>query len=149
MYAALQEAEKALDINEVPIGAVVVHNGRIIGKGYNQTELLKDPTAHAEMLAITAAANHLNSKILDECDLYVTAEPCIMCSGAILLSRVRNLYFSVYEPKFGAAGSLLNLIERNKYNHKINVYSGIYADESKTMLNNFFKNIRKDKSPKG
>lgn len=142
MYAALQEAEKALELNEVPIGAVVVHNNRIIGKGYNQTELLKDPTAHAEMLAITAACNHLQSKILDECDLYVMAEPCIMCSGAILLSRIKNLYFSVFEPKFGASGSLLNLIEKNKYNHKINVYSGIYADESKAMLNKFFKTLR-------
>ena len=142
MYAALQEAEKALELKEVPIGAVVVHNKKIIGKGYNQTEMLNDPTAHAEMLAITAASNHLKSKILDQCDLYITAEPCIMCSGAILLSRIRNVYFSVFEPKFGAAGSLLNLIEKNKYNHKINIYSGIYAEESKSMLNKFFKNLR-------
>ena len=148
MYAALQEAEKALELNEVPIGAVVVHNNKIIGKGYNQTELLKDPTAHAEMLAITAACNHLQTKILDECDLYITAEPCIMCSGAILLSRIKNLYFSIYEPKFGASGSLFNLIEKNKYNHKINVYSGIYADESKSMLTKFFKSLRNQQTEK-
>ncbi|OGU61028.1 MAG: tRNA-specific adenosine deaminase [Ignavibacteria bacterium RBG_13_36_8] len=148
MYAALQEAEKAFELNEIPIGAVVVYNNKIIGKGYNQTELLKDPTAHAEMLAITAAANHLNSKILDECDLYVTAEPCIMCSGAILLARIRNLYFSTFEPKFGACGSLFNLIEKNKYNHKIKVYSGIYAEESKSLLNKFFIKLRRDSKSK-
>ena len=148
MYAALQEAETALEMKEVPIGAVVVHNNRIIGKGYNQTELLNDPTAHAEMLAITAACNHLQIKFLDECDLYITAEPCIMCSGAILLSRIRNLYFSIFEPKFGASGSLLNLIEGNKYNHKINVYSGIYAEESKSLLSRFFKELREEKPGK-
>ena len=146
MYAALQEAEKAFEANEVPVGAVIIYKDKIIGKGYNQTEKLKDSTAHAEMLAITAAENHLQSKLLEECDLYVTVEPCLMCSGAILLSRIRNLYFATFEPKFGACGSLFNIIDTDKYNHKVNVYSGIYADESKNLLEQFFKTKRKTKS---
>lgn len=142
MYAALQEAERAVEVNEVPIGAVVVHNNKIIGRGFNQTEMLNDSTAHAEMLAITAASNHLQSKLLDECDIYITAEPCLMCSGAILLSRIKNLYFAAFEPKFGACGSLFNVIENDKYNHKPKVYSGIYADESKQLLEKFFQSKR-------
>ncbi|MFA7288906.1 MAG: nucleoside deaminase [Melioribacteraceae bacterium] len=142
MYSALMEAETAFEKNEVPIGAVIVHNNKIIGRGYNQTEALKDPTAHAEMIAITAASNNLQSKFLDDCDIYITAEPCIMCSGAILLSKIRTVYFSVFEPKFGAAGSLFNVLESGKYNHKPNVFSGIYSDESKILLENFFKSKR-------
>lgn len=142
MFSALSEAEKALDDNEVPIGAVIVHNNAIIGKGYNQVERLKDPTAHAEMIAITAAASHLNSKILDECDLYVTVEPCVMCSGALILAKIRNIYFGTFEPKFGACGSLYNIIQNEKNNHKPNLFSGIYADESKSLLDEFFKKIR-------
>lgn len=138
MYAALQQAETAFDEDEVPIGAVIVHNGKIIGRGYNQTEKLKDATAHAEMIAITAAANHLQSKFLDECELYVTVEPCVMCAGAILLSRINKIYFGTFEPKFGACGSLFNIISSGKYNHTPEVYSGVYADESKTLLENFF-----------
>lgn len=139
MYSALMEAENALAKNEVPIGAVIVHDNRIIGRGYNQTETLKDPTAHAEMIAITAASNNLQTKFLDECDIYITVEPCIMCSGAILLARIRTIYFSTFEPKFGAAGSLFNLLESEKYNHKPKVFSGIYSEESKALLEQFFK----------
>jgi len=142
MYAALQEAEKAAELNEVPIGAVVVHQNKIIGRGYNQVELLKDSTAHAEMIAITAASNHLQSKFLDQCDLYVTLEPCVMCCGAILLSRINNIYFGIHEPKFGASGSLFNILESGKYNHKPNVFSGIYADESKLLIEKFFQQKR-------
>lgn len=142
MYAALTEAEKALNANEIPIGAVVVHENKIIGRGFNQTGMLNDPTAHAEMLALTAASNHLQSKFLDECKIYVTVEPCLMCSGAILLSRIKNLYFATFEPKFGACGSLFNVIDANKYNHKPSVFSGIYADESKELLEKFFQSKR-------
>ncbi len=138
MFAALQEAELALEEDEVPIGAVVVHQNKIIGRGHNQSELLHDATAHAEILAITAASNHLNSKYLNECELYVTIEPCLMCAGAILLSRVKKLYFAAFEPKLGAVGSVYNVLENNKYNHKIDVYSGIYADESKHLMQSFF-----------
>lgn len=138
MYAALQEAETASDKDEVPIGAVIVHDGKIIGRGYNQTEMLKDTTAHAEMIAITAAANNLQSKFLDECELYVTVEPCVMCVGAILLSRIKKIYFGTFEPKFGACGSLFDIINSGRYNHKPEVYSGVYSDEAKLLLENFF-----------
>ncbi len=142
MYSALKEAELAFEEDEVPIGAVVVYQNRIIGKGHNQVQRLNDPTAHAEMLAITAASNNLNSKFLNECDLYITVEPCLMCSGAILLSRLRTVYFSAYEPKLGSSGSVYNVIENNKYNHSIKVYSGIYAEESKALLQSFFQKKR-------
>jgi tRNA(adenine34) deaminase len=142
MYAALQEAEKALEQNEIPVGAVVIYKNKIIGRGFNQIEKLKDPTAHAEMIAITAASSYLSNWRLDECDIYVTTEPCIMCTGALLASRINNLFFSVYDTKFGACGSLYNLAEEGKYNHKINVYSGLMAEESRKLLKDFFLNIR-------
>lgn len=138
MFAALQEAEKALAIDEVPVGAVVVHDNKIIGRGYNQVEMLKDPTAHAEMIAITAAANHLTDWRLSECDIYVTLEPCVMCTGALLAARVNSIYFSAFDPKFGACGSLYNIAEEGKYNHSIKIFSGLYAPESEKMLKDFF-----------
>lgn len=142
MYAALQEAEDALSKEEIPVGAVVVYNEKIIGKGHNQVELLKDPTAHAEMIAITAAAAHLNNWRLTDCDVYVTLEPCIMCTGALLAARVKNLFFSTFDPKFGACGSLYNIAEEGKYNHRFNVFSGIYSSESEKLLKEFFGSIR-------
>jgi len=142
MYAALQEAELAFEKNEVPIGAVVVHKNKVIGRGHNQSQMLNDATAHAEILAITAASNNLNSKYLTECEIFVTVEPCIMCAGAILNARIRKVYFSSFEPKYGAAGSLYNLLEGNKYNHKIDVYSGIYTEESKQLMLSFFHKQR-------
>jgi tRNA(adenine34) deaminase len=143
MFAALQEAETALSEDEVPIGAVVVYKNKIIGRGHNQVERLKDPTAHAEMIALSAAANYLQNWRLNECDLYITLEPCIMCTGAILNARINNLFFSAYDPKYGACGSLYNLAEEGKYNHKVNVFTGIYNDESQRLLKSFFGNLRK------
>ena len=145
MYAALQEAQKALDENEVPVGAVVVKDNKIIGRGYNQVEKLKDATAHAEMIALTAASNNLQDWHLDDCAIYVTLEPCVMCTGAMLSARIKELYFAVFDPKFGACGSLYNLAQEGKTNHKIKVYSGIYADESQQLLKQFFDSLRKDK----
>jgi tRNA(adenine34) deaminase len=142
MYSALQEAEKAFEDNEVPVGAVVVFQNRIIGRGYNQVEKLNDPTAHAEMIALTAASFHLSTWRLSECDIYITLEPCVMCTGALLHSRVKNLYFGAFDPKFGACGSIYNIAEEGKYNHKIDVYSGIYENESKEILKKFFGNVR-------
>ena len=142
MFAALQEAEKALNENEVPVGAVVVKENKIIGRGYNQVERLKDATAHAEMIALTAAANHIGNWRLSECSIYVTLEPCAMCTGALLASRIKELYFSIFDPKFGACGSIYNLAEDGKTNHKINVYSGIYAEESKKLLEEFFNKLK-------
>jgi len=142
MYAALQEAEKALVEDEVPVGAVVIKNNKIIGRGYNQVERLKDATAHAEMIAITAAANHLDNWRLEGCSLYVTLEPCVMCTGAMLASRINELYFATYDTKYGACGSLYNLAEDGKSNHKLKVYSGIYTEESQRLLTQFFASIR-------
>ena len=142
MYAALQEAENALEQNEVPVGAVVVHKNRIIGRGFNQVEKLKDPTAHAEMIALTAAANHLGNWRLSECDIYVTLEPCVMCTGALLAGRVNSLFFSVYDPKYGACGSVYNLAEEGKTNHKVKLYSGLLSEESEKILKMFFGKVR-------
>lgn len=142
MYAALQEAESALEENEVPVGAVVVKDNKIIGRGYNQVERLNDATAHAEMIAITAATNNVSNWRLDGCSIYVTLEPCTMCAGALLAARISELYFSTFDVKFGACGSVYNLVEDGKTNHKINVYSSIYAEESKQLLKQFFNNIR-------
>lgn len=143
MFAALQLAEQAAEDNEVPVGAVVVHKNKIIGRGYNQNIRLNDSTAHAEMIAITSACNYLGAKTLEECQIYITLEPCVMCTGAILLSRIETIYFSTFDTKFGACGSVFNLIKENKYNHLPKVYSGIYETESQTLLKNFFKEIRK------
>ena len=142
MFAALQEAEKAYEENEIPIGAVVVKGNKIIGRGYNQVEKLRDATAHAEMIAITSATNHIGNWRLNECSVYVTLEPCIMCTGAMLASRISDLYFAVFDPKSGACGSVYNLAEAGKTNHKIKVYSGIYAEESKMLLQDFFRKMK-------
>ncbi|MBE0539460.1 MAG: nucleoside deaminase [Ignavibacterium sp.] len=142
MYAALQEAERAFDDDEVPVGAVVVHNNKIIGRGHNQIEKLNDATAHAEMIAITSASNHLKSWRLNECSIYVTLEPCIMCTGALLSSRIESLYFGASDPKFGACGSIHNLAENSRTNHTIKVFSGILAKESEELLKSFFAKKR-------
>jgi tRNA(adenine34) deaminase len=142
MYAALQEAQKALEDDEVPVGAIVVKNNKIIGRGYNQVERLKDATAHAEMIALTAASNHIGQWRLEGASIFVTLEPCIMCTGALLAARISELYFASHDTKFGACGSLYNLAEDGRTNHKIKVYSGVYADESKKMLLQFFDELR-------
>lgn len=139
MFKALMEAEKAAEHDEVPVGAVVVYENRVIGTGQNQMKTLNDPTAHAEMIAITAAANHLHSQFLENCSLYVTLEPCIMCTGAILLARIKTVYFAAFDPKSGAMGSVYNIGEEKKMNHSIEVFSGIYEKESSDMLKNYFK----------
>ncbi len=143
MFEALKQAEIAYEEDEVPIGAVVVKDNKIIGKGYNQVEKLNDATAHAEIIAITSASNSIESKTLENCDLYVTVEPCVMCTGAIVLAKIENLYFATYEPKTGACGSIYNILDSNKLNHKVNVFSGIYESESKFILKEYFKEKRK------
>ena len=143
MFEALKQAEIANEEDEVPIGAVVVKDNRIIGRGYNQVEKLNDATAHAEIIAITSASNSLKNKSLENCDLYVTVEPCVMCTGAIILSKIKNLYFASYEPKTGACGSVYNIPDENKLNHKVNIFSGIYESESKSILMEYFKKKRK------
>jgi tRNA(adenine34) deaminase len=142
MYAALQEAQKAFDDDEVPVGAVVVHKNRIIGRGYNQVEKLKDATAHAEMIAITSASNNLQNWRLNESSIYVTLEPCIMCTGALLSSRINELYYAASDVKFGACGSIHNLAENSKTNHTIKVFSGVLSKESEELLKEFFNKKR-------
>ena len=142
MYAALQEAMKAFEEDEVPVGAVIVHNNKIISRGYNQVEKLKDATAHAEMIAITSAANRLGTWRLNECALYVTIEPCIMCTGAIINSRIKEIYFGAQDTKFGACGSIYNIPEESKTNHHLKVYSSLLADECSSIMKEFFEKLR-------
>ena len=142
MKQALREAERAYEIKEVPVGAVIVHEGKVIGRGYNQIEQLQDPTAHAEMIAITAAANSLQSRRLEKCTLYVTLEPCPMCAGAIVMARIPTLVFGAYDPKAGACGTLLNITEDKRLNHTVHVVGGVCDQECESILKDFFGKVR-------
>tara|TARA_B100000315_G_scaffold259426_1_gene315448 strand:- start:1077 stop:1535 length:459 start_codon:yes stop_codon:yes gene_type:complete len=145
MQKALLQARYALAEDEVPVGAVIVYKDRIIAKSYNQVEKLKDPTAHAEMLAITQASSYLGSKWLHECTLYVTLEPCIMCAGALILSRIEKIVFGASDPKAGAFGSLTD-VNKLKLNHKIGVKESILEKDCSLVLKKFFKAKRKIKT---
>ncbi len=142
MSEALKEAAKAFEDDEVPVGAVIVHEGKIIARGYNQIERLKDPTAHAEMIALTSATNYLGSKWLNEATLYVTIEPCSMCAGAFVLARIKEIYFGARDPKTGACGSVFSIAHSDKLNHRIAVHGGLLAEECGAMLSEFFKKKR-------
>jgi tRNA(adenine34) deaminase len=148
MESALREAEQALKRKEVPVGAVIVHNGRIIGKGYNQIESLQDPTAHAEMIAITAAAANLGSRRLENCALYVTLEPCAMCAGAIVQARLPRLVFGAFDPKAGACGTLFNIVQDQRLNHRVDLASGVLQERCGALLSDFFKTVRLDEGKK-
>jgi tRNA(adenine34) deaminase len=149
MECALREAERAYDDDEVPVGAVVVRDGCIVGKGYNQNERLKDPTAHAEILAITAAANTLQDRRLDGCTLYVTLEPCPMCAGAIVLARIPVLVFGAYDAKAGACGTLYTIPEDERLNHRVHVIPGVLDAACSALLKSFFGAIRSVPPPPG
>ncbi len=125
MQLALREAERAYELGEVPIGAVVVKGGQLLGRGHNRVEQLKDPTAHAEILAVTAACEALGSKFLDGCTLYVTLEPCPMCAGALVWARLSRLVFGAFDEKAGAVGTLYNIPEDGRLNHRVEVVSGV------------------------
>ena len=142
MIQALKLAEIAYEQDEVPIGAVVVKDGRIIGKGYNQTEMLKDPTAHAEMLAISSACATLNNKYLEGCTLYVTLEPCPMCSGAIVWSKIKRVVFGAMDEKSGSCGSLFNIASNSKLNHRAEIIQGVLEMDSQLILKQFFESKR-------
>ena len=142
MQEALNEAQKAFSEDEVPVGAVIVHKGKIIARGHNQVERLKDSTAHAEMLTLTSATNYLANKWLSGASIYVTIEPCSMCAGALVLSRIKNLYFGAKDPKTGACGSVLNIINHQRLNHRIKVKGGILEEECGSLLKDFFKKKR-------
>jgi tRNA(adenine34) deaminase len=139
MQHAFKEAEKAYRKEEIPIGAVIVFENRIIGRGHNQVETLKDPTAHAEILTITSAANYLSSKALLGCSMYVTLEPCPMCAGAIVLAKIESLFFGSFDNKSGACGSVLNITNNSSLNHKLSVTGGILDDKCSELLRSFFE----------
>lgn len=148
MKMALEEAEKARNMGEVPIGAVVVKDDVVVGRGFNKTETSKDPTCHAEMEAIRMASKTLGGWRLIGCDLYVTCEPCSMCSGAIVWSRIENLYIGTMDPKAGACGSVFNIVQEKKLNHNVNIQTGILQEECSKILKDFFKNLRRTKERK-
>ncbi len=138
MRRALHEAGIALEMGEVPVGAVVVRGETIVGRGHNQVESLGDPTAHAEMIAITAACETIGEKYLGECTLYVTLEPCPMCAGAMVMSKLKRLVFAALDEKAGSASSLYNITEDKRLNHSVEVISGIEAQEAGELLRTFF-----------
>ncbi len=152
MREALKEAEKAFQKGEVPVGAVVVSQNKIIARAHNQMEMLHDPTAHAEMIAITQAADFLRSEggekhrgSLEKTSLYVTIEPCPMCAGALVVSHCENLIFAAKDSKAGACGSLYNITQDDRLNHRLNVTGGVMEQEAKLLLQEFFRSLRKDK----
>ncbi len=142
MREALRQARKAAAQEEVPIGAVIVHEGRIIARAWNQVETLKDATAHAEMLALTQAESAMDCWRLTDCDLYVTKEPCPMCAGAIMHCRIRRVVFGCVDPKGGAAGGFWNLLQAPNLNHRSEITSGVLSDESVSLLKAFFAEAR-------
>lgn len=144
MAEALKEAIAAGKEDEVPVGCVVVSEGRVIGRGHNRTESLQDPTAHAEILAITAASGHISSWRLTGCTLYCTIEPCFMCAGALVLARVERLVYGAPDPKFGACGSLYNLPLDNRLNHNIEVTGGVMEAECAEIMQSFFRRKRRN-----
>lgn len=146
MQKALREAERAFEQDEVPVGAVVVHAGEVVGRGHNMVETLQDPTAHAEMLAVTAACDTLGRKHLTDCTLYVTLEPCPMCAGALVHARLDRLVFGALDEKAGAASTLYHIVQDERLNHRIEVVSGLEADRAAGLLQDFFRRKRRNGS---
>jgi tRNA(adenine34) deaminase len=142
MREALRMAETALEHDEVPVGCLIVHDGRIVGRAHNQREMLQDPTAHAEMIAITQAAEALGSWRLTGCTLYVTLEPCAMCAGGMILARLDRLVYGASDPKAGAVDSVFRLLEEPRLNHRIPVAAGVLREECGAILTQFFRKKR-------
>ena len=142
MHLALREAQMAFEQGEVPIGAVIVHNGQVIASAHNEREQNNDPTAHAEILAIQRAAKALGSWRLTDVTLYVTLEPCPMCAGAIMQSRIKQLVYGAMDFKGGATGSVMNVLDYTLWNHRVDVVAGVLEDECKDILKSFFKKLR-------
>ena len=150
MREALAEARRAAEAGEVPVGAVVVREGRIVGRGFNRREGGSDATAHAEIAALREAGQHLGGWRLEDCTLYVTLEPCPMCAGAILMARVPRVVYAAQDAKFGAAGSTIDLLRWNPWHQEVAVTGGVLAEESQELLRNFFKVRRHDpQAPEG
>lgn len=142
MGYAIKEATRAMEQGEVPVGCVIVHEGEIIAKAHNQRETLQDPTAHAEVIAITAAAARLGSWRLENTQMFVTLEPCPMCAGAIILARIAEVHFGALDPKGGCCGSLMNLLTDPRFNHAPALHGGLMAAECGSLLTGFFRGIR-------
>lgn len=146
MNEALSEAKKAAELGEVPIGAVIERDGIIIGRGHNLTETTKDPTAHAEMIAIREAAKKLGGWRLTGCNMYVTCEPCSMCAGAMVWARIKKVYIGTMDPKGGACGSVFNILSEERLNHQVETETGIMQEECSAIMKKFFKELRTKKS---
>ena len=145
MREAIKEAKKAELIDEVPIGCVIVKDNKVISRGHNIRESKQNPTGHAEIVAINKAAKKLNSWRLEDCDIYITLEPCIMCSGAIIQSRIKHIYFGAFDPKGGALGSSINVLDAKNINHHPEVTSGVLQEECSKIITNYFKSKREKK----
>ena len=148
MAQAIDQAYIAEENTDVPIGCVIVHEGHVIAKAYNQREQLTDPTAHAEIIALTQAADYLGSWRLTGCTVYVTLEPCPMCAGALVLARIDRLVYGCHDPKTGSCGSIYNIVEDERLNHMVSVSSGVLADKCSEQLSGFFKRRRQEKALK-
>lgn len=146
MKEALKEAEKAAAMGEVPVGAVIVKDGEIIAKGHNRTETDRDPTAHAEMIAIREAAKALGGWRLSGCEMYVTMEPCSMCAGAVVWSRISRLVIGTMDPKGGACGSVFNIVQEPKLNHRVDMETGCLQEECAALIRKFFRDLRAERS---
>lgn len=145
MKIAIKEAMKAQDIDEVPVGCVIVHDNKVIARGFNKRETTQDPTNHAELKTLQKASKKLNSWRLDDCDIYVTLEPCIMCAGAIIQSRIRHVYFGAYDPKGGALGSSIDVLTASNINHHPKVTGGLLEEECSNILKEYFRHKREMK----
>lgn len=145
MKAAIKQAKKAENIDEVPIGCVIVYQGKIIARGYNRRNIDKNTLSHAELNAIKKASKKLGDWRLDDCEMYVTLEPCQMCAGAIVQSRIKKVYIGSMNPKAGSAGSVINLLQVKEFNHQVEIESGILQEECSEMLSDFFRNLRRRK----
>jgi tRNA(adenine34) deaminase len=148
MKMAYHQALIAYQKGETPVGAIIVKDGKVVSRGYNKREMLKDPTAHAEILAIKKASKKLDSWRLNDCDLYVTLEPCPMCAGAIIQSRIRMVYYGTTDPKAGSGGSVVDLFQMNKFNHRVQSSSGLMQKECSHILKEFFEMLRRTKGNK-
>lgn len=142
MQRALDLAHQAFRVDEVPVGAILIHKGAILATGYNQREGTQDPTAHAELIAIRSAAMALGSWRLTDTTLYVTLEPCAMCAGAMIQSRIARIVFGTWDPKAGACGSICNLLAESRFNHRVLVESDVLAEECRSLLQKFFQKLR-------
>jgi tRNA(adenine34) deaminase len=142
MKQAIAQAKRAAQIGEVPIGCVIVHDGKIIGRGYNRRMTDKNTLSHAELNAIKKASKKLDDWRLDDCELYVTTEPCQMCAGAIVQARIKKVYIGCMSPKSGCAGSIMNLLQVDEFNHQVEIETGILQEECSGLLREFFRNLR-------